>query len=391
VVLAVFVLSNAVVPESGILAAVVAGVVAGNVGKVPGRDLGELEERLSFALIGLLFVLLAADVRIAEVLALGWRGLAVVLVLVALVRPVGIWLSTLGSELTPGERAFLAWVAPRGVVAATVASLFAVVLDAQGVAGGSELRALVFLTIAVTVFLLGGTAGVVARALGVRSPDRSTVVILGSEEIALALAEVLREGGSPVLLLDSNPRHCRAAEERGFAVVYGNALEPRTLARARLEHAAAALGLTANDEVNALFAREAREEHGVPEACVTLRPASGVTGRLLERQRIQVLFGGPIDLERWNVRLRHGLARVERFRRAAASPAATAERQAERGWLLLAVGRGGRWQAHREGLPVSEGDLAAVAVHDAEAAEARRELGRLGWVPEAESEAAAGS
>lgn len=385
-VLAVFVLSDAIVPESGILAAVVAGVVAGNGEQRPGRDLGELEERLSFALIGLLFVLLAADVRIAEVLALGGGGLAVVLALVAVVRPLGVWLSTRGSELELRERAFLAWVAPRGVVAATVASLFAVVLDAEGFPGGSELRALVFLTIAVTVLLLGGTAGLVARALGVRAPARSTAAILGAEELALALAGVLREGGCPVLLLDSNPDHCRAAQERGFPVVYGNALEPRTLARARLDQAALALGLTANDEVNALFAREAREVFGVPEACVAVRPGSDVTARYLDRRRIQVLFGAPTDVERWNVRLRHGSARVERLRRAAAGAATAAPQpRSERGWILLAVRRGGSWQTHREGIPAGDADLAAAVVHGAEADEARRELAQLGWVVEDEA------
>src|SRR5690606_12095033 len=100
--------------------------------------------------------------------------------------------------------------------------------------------------------------------------------------------------------------------EKGFQVVYGNALEPRTRARARLEQAAAAIGATANDEVNSLFAREAREDHQVPRTYVAVgRGGTTVTSAVLERQGSRVLFDRPKDVDRWSVRLRHGDARLE--------------------------------------------------------------------------------
>ena len=147
-------LADTLVPESGILAVTLAGVAVGNFGG--RRELGEIEEQLTLGLIGVLFVLLAANVRLADVAGLGAAGLATVAALALVVRPLNVFLSTAGSYLDLRERAFLAWVAPRGVVAAAVASLFAEALEARGLGGATEFRALVFLTIAVTVVVQGG-------------------------------------------------------------------------------------------------------------------------------------------------------------------------------------------------------------------------------------------
>jgi len=166
-VLAGFQISNALIPESGILTVAIAGIVVGNMGIALHRDLLEFKEQLTTLLIGLLFVLLAADVRLADVLALGWPGVATVAALMFVVRPADVAFSTAGSELNGRERAFLAWLAPRGIVAFSVSSLFAERLTAAGFAGGVELGALVFLVIGVTVLIQGGLAAPVASVLGV--------------------------------------------------------------------------------------------------------------------------------------------------------------------------------------------------------------------------------
>jgi NhaP-type Na+/H+ or K+/H+ antiporter len=118
-----------VMSESGILAVTIAGVVVGNMHTHVDRDLREFKDQLSVLLIGLLFVLLAADIRFADMQSLGWRGLAVVGALVLLVRPINVWFATLGSELSVRERLLLAWLAPRGIVAAAMASLVAAALE----------------------------------------------------------------------------------------------------------------------------------------------------------------------------------------------------------------------------------------------------------------------
>ena len=230
-----------IVPHSGLLAVTLAGVVVGNLRTRVDRDLREFKDQITVLLIGLLFVLLAADVRVDDVRALGWGGLAVVGALIFVIRPINVWLSTASSDLSVRERAFIAWVAPRGIVAAAVASVVAGALESNGLEGGAELRALVFLTIAATVLLAGLTAGPVARLLKLRLPGRETVAILGAQGLGLALARALREAGTPVVLLDSNPQNCRRAEEEGLPVVFGNALEERTLQRARFEVVGAAV------------------------------------------------------------------------------------------------------------------------------------------------------
>lgn len=395
---AVLVLSevcNHFVSESGILAVTVAGVVVGNIDTRVSRELREFQDLLTLALLGILFVLLAADVRVQEVVQLGWPGVITVTALALLVRPANVIVSTIGSELDARDKAFLSWIAPRGIVAAAVASLFAAVLEAAEAPGGTELRALVFLTIALTVVVQAGSAPLVARLLRVRAPGRDTVVILGAEGLGLTVGEILREAKTRVVFLDANPGHCRAAEERGFPVVFGNALEERTLARARLEQARLVVGLTANDEVNSLFAQEAREEFGVREAYVALnRTDAGVTPAMLGKRGIRMLFDGAKEVERWNVRFRHGQTRVARFRWAGKpaeeKPGPDEEtRRLEHGrpaagpdaYVLLAVQRGGVWSPVHTQLEPKAEDVVAVALYLAEEETARQELERLGWTP----------
>ncbi len=384
---------DAMLSQSGVMAVTVAGVVVGNAGTRVGSELREFQGVLTLGLIGLLFVLLAADVRLADVLALGVPGLLVVVALAFVVRPVNALVCTVGSELSGRERAFLSWMAPRGIVAAGVASLFAAALDQAGLEGGRELRALVFLTVASTVLVQGVTAWGVAGALGVRLPARDAIAILGANDLALAFAAVLRDAGRRLVLIDANPQHCRLAETRGFSVVFGNALEPRTLAQARLQQAAIAIGATPNDEINSLFAREAREQYDVPEAYVAInRSGTGITPNALERQGARLLFDRPKDVERWSVRVRHDAVRHERWRFAHKPDAAPpAESSATDSWLVLAVERGDRLLPMHAQLAAREGDLAHVLVHVPEAERAREALHARGWrsVPEAASSAKA--
>ena len=386
-----FEMCETILTESGILAVTVGGVVVGNLEKRVGRELGEFQEHLTVGLVGMLFVLLAADVRVADVVGLGWPGLATVGALALLVRPLNVAVSTIGSELSFRERAFLSWAAPRGVVAAAIASISAAFLEGLGVEQAGEIRALVFLTIGVTVIVQGGSAPLVARMLRVRAPGRDSIVILGAEELSLALAEILRETNERVMLADSNPSHCRAAQERGFSVVYGNALEERTLGRMRLERARLAIGLTTNNEVNAHFAGEARDGYSVRQAYVAVdRQGSEVTSRVVEKQESLVLFDGPKDLERWHVRFRHGAAGVSRLR-FAGGPASGGDERQERPpptangseaadpYLILAVKRTDSWEPMHERFELREGDEAAVAIYQTEADDAHERLAGLGW------------
>jgi len=164
----VFEASNAIVHESGIAAVTIAGLVVGNSTSHVDRELREFKEQLTVLFIGMLFVLLVADVRIADIVALGWRGLLVAAGTIVVVRPVSVALSTFRTELTGRERFFVGWLGPRGIVAAAVASLFAYALKDEGIGGGRELSSLVFLVIAVTVGWSALTGGLAAQLLNLR-------------------------------------------------------------------------------------------------------------------------------------------------------------------------------------------------------------------------------
>ena len=153
-------------PESGLPAAVAAGVVVGRRPDTDAAELDELIRQLAQLAITMLFPLLAADVSWAELSPLGWGGVACVLSLMLLVRPVAIGLATWGLDFTLPQRALMSWLAPRGIVTAAVASLFAIRLEQAGVVGAGRLQGLVFLTIMLTVGLQGLSAGPLARWLG---------------------------------------------------------------------------------------------------------------------------------------------------------------------------------------------------------------------------------
>ena len=312
VAVAIFQISNAIIPESGILAVIVAGIV---VGSSPVQALGELrefKEQLTILLLGLLFVLLAADVRLAQVRFLGWAGLGTVLALMLVVRPLNILAGTVGSDLTWREKAFLSWLAPRGIVAAAVSSLFAQTLDEEGIAGGDELRALVFLVIAVTVVVQGLTGGLVASWLGLRRPSDIGYVILGANGLARALGRALRDGGEEVVLIDSNEDACSEAEEEGFRVLHGSGLEPGVQEKAELDIRAGCIGLTSNEEVNLLFARRARKDFKVQRVWVAVRRGHlGVSGEIVRRLGGHLLFGGPAEILAWTHSLERGEAGLD--------------------------------------------------------------------------------
>ncbi len=381
-VLALFQMSNALLPETGIVAVTAAGITLGNLPTRRIADLKDFKEQLTVLLIGMLFVLLAADVRMAQIYDLGWPGLATVAALMWIVRPVNVLVGTAGAKMPWAEKGFLAWVAPRGIVAAAVSSLFAQRLDASGMEGGTELRALVFLVIATTVLLQGPTSGFVARLLGVWRPTNFGWTVLGANHVGLALGEVLREGKEEIVFLDSNPIACAEAERRGFRVLYGNALAERMLRRAELDTRAGHVSVTPSEEVNFLIARRAREEYKVPRAWTAMSSGGNlseltrVTEGMLEKAQIRMLFGLPCHLSRWISRLERKTARLERWH-LAGDPQSTREiapeKELEDALLLLATQRGKSVQPYG-GADLKARDMVVVLVADKLREEANRWL-----------------
>jgi NhaP-type Na+/H+ or K+/H+ antiporter len=158
--------SEWLLPESALPASVAAGLVVGRRQTAHTADLDGLIQELAQLAITMLFPLLAADVSWAELSPLGWGGISCVLVLMLVVRPIAVGVATVGLPLDLPQKLFLGWLAPRGIVTASVASLFAIRLEQAGILGAGRLQGLVFLTILMTVGLQGLTAQPLARALG---------------------------------------------------------------------------------------------------------------------------------------------------------------------------------------------------------------------------------
>jgi Trk K+ transport system NAD-binding subunit len=362
----------------------------GNLHTPVDRDLREFKDQLTVLLVGLLFVLLAASVGFDDVLNLGLPGLAVVVTLIVVVRPLSVWMCTAGSDLNLRERVLIGWLAPRGIVAAAVASVAAVEMDKAGIAGGTELLALVFLTIATTVVLAGITAAPVAQLLGQRLPDRDTVAILGAGGLGLLLGRALRAADVPVTFLDTNPQHCRQAEEEGFSVVFGNALQERTLLRARMECVGTVVGLTQNQMLNGVFVSRTRERFSVPSGYVAAKnPDSGLAPELVQQQEAEVLFDRPHEVERWDVRTRHGgvevvdwvYVGVEASSETVDDPSTeiTGEQPLSDRFVVLTIRRGTKTGPMHASFEVEAGDIAAIAIYSPDKELADEELRSLGW------------
>jgi len=382
-VLAIFHVSDYVLAESGIVTVTVAGMVLGNVRTRVQKDLLEFKEQLTVLLIGLLFVLLAAGVRMESVQALGWRGVVTVSLLMLVIRPLNIWLCTRNSDFNWRQKLFMSWLAPRGIVAAAVAALFAGALAANGIAGGAELQAMVFLVIGITVLLQGLTGGLVARLLGIRRVTNHGYTILGANELGHQLGRLLRDSGEEVTFLDSNPAACHIVEQDGFKVIFGNVLEERTLQRAQLDDKAACIALTPNEEANLLFTRRAIDEFKVPRVYLALSRVGGdLNASVVDHHGGTVLFGHPRDLELWALRLRRGTAGIEIWRRAAedtGSEDGDALKTPKNLCLPLITWRVDKVFPTHDAAGVKHGDVVHFAIFSERRDEAREWLVANGW------------
>jgi len=381
---------DAVMAPSGLVAVTVAGVVMGNLETRVGEDLREFKDQLTVLLVGMLFILLAADVTLDNVRALGRGGFVVVAGLVLVVRPLSVWVATRRVKLTTRERVFIGAIAPRGIVAAAIASITAAALESQGLEGSAALQALVFSTIAGTVVLSGALAYPLAWLLDLRLPRRDRVAIFGARGLGLPLADALRDGGVSVLFITSDPKRSEAAEQAGHTVVFGDPLDERTMQRARMELVGTVIGLTFSEHANSLFVREASEAYGVARGYVAMESVEDQPAlRLIQRAGLDVLFDGPHDPARWDVRWRHGDVAIEPFEyRPDAAPGAgptdtgestTTPRTEEDVSVMLTIRRGRQPAPYHLGHEPRSGDDATVAIYRPARKAAIADLSQRGW------------
>ena len=257
-VVAAFTGSNLMVHESGLLTVTLMGVLLANQAPIMVKPVQEFKENLSVLLISSLFILLAARVRLEDFSALGWRGPAFVAVTILVARPTAVFLSCLGSKLAVSERLFLAWLAPRGIVAAAVASLFALRMGEAG----QTLVSATFLVIVGTVIVYGLTASKLAIRLGLASANPQGLLIAGAHAGVRAVAHAVQSAGFSVLLVDTNRWNINAARLEGLPTCYANILSEHAMQQLDLGGIGRFLALTRNDEINSLASMHFTELFG---------------------------------------------------------------------------------------------------------------------------------
>ena len=263
VVLGVFALSDYIREESGLLTVTVMGVWLANMRNVDVEDILDFKETLSIVLISGLFIILAARLDFDQVMQLGWGALGVLLIMQFVARPLKILISTWGSSLNWRERALLSWVAPRGIVAAAIAALFAMQLQQQGMEQAVLLVPMTFIVIIGTVALQSSTARLIAVWLGVAEPDPKGFLIVGANPLARAIALVLQKHEFRVLLADTSWNNIRAAMMENLSAYYGNVVSEHADRRLDLVGIGQLLALSSVQQENALAAMRYRSEFGV--------------------------------------------------------------------------------------------------------------------------------
>ena len=258
-------LAEAFAPEAGIAAAATAGIALGNL-SVPHRESMEQFGRdTTLLVLSFVFISLAALIDIAAMTALGVAGIGIVLAVTLVVRPLVIGISTAGIErFTRAERLFLSAVGPRGIIPASVATLFAIDLASTGDPAAAEtaqtLLGAVFIVIFATVVLEAGLSRQIGDFFGV-TPMRT--IIVGGGRVGRALAARLENRGEFVVIVEQDEAQLERARNSGFTVHLGDATEAETLREAGIEDAKIVVSTTADDDRNLLVSQLARSKFGV--------------------------------------------------------------------------------------------------------------------------------
>lgn len=250
-VLGVFVLSDVFAHESGLLAVVVMGMVLGNTNSGYLKELLYFKESLSVLLISILFILLAANINMEDLLLIyNWKTAVLFAIVILAIRPLGVFLSTNKSSLKLNEKLFISWVGPRGIVAAGIASLFGTKLALKGVPGAEYITPLVFALVLTTVLLNATTARFFAKIVGVFLKKSEGILIVGASKFPRLIGEFLKNNGRHVVMIDSNESNIQKAKDMGVEAFTANIYSDNLTDNIELSDVGYLMSLTGNSEIN---------------------------------------------------------------------------------------------------------------------------------------------
>lgn len=251
VVLAIYVISDQFAHESGLLAVVVMGMFLGNSDLPSLKELLYFKESLSVLLISILFILLAANITLDDLLLIyNWKTAALLAIVIFVLRPMAVFLSTINSSLKTNEKLFISWVGPRGIVAAGIASLFGTKLVLKGEPGAEYITPLVFSVVLVTVLLNATTARLFASLVGVFLKKSEGILIVGASKVSRLIGTYLQKNNRHVVLVDTNRLNINKAKELGLEAINANIYADDLTDNIELNDMGYLLAMTGNDEIN---------------------------------------------------------------------------------------------------------------------------------------------
>ncbi|PRY26612.1 sodium/proton antiporter (CPA1 family) [Aliiruegeria haliotis] len=261
-VLAIFVLTDFITHESGLLAVTMMGLVIANSDLPSFIELRRFKEHATILLVSGVFILLAASMDLGSLQLLGWQGIAFLLVVIFVVRPATVLLSLLGTAIPFREQLLVGLTGPRGVVLVAVAGLFGERLVGIGVEDGHRIVPLAFALVATTVILHGFTLAPLARALGLASTDTPGLLIVGGSRFSTALGKLCQSIEVPVMVTDRNFYRLREARKAGLPNYYGDVLSEGAEVGVDLMNYGMVLAGSENDPYNTLVATDLAPEFG---------------------------------------------------------------------------------------------------------------------------------
>ncbi|MDG1804939.1 sodium:proton antiporter [Flavicella sp.] len=262
-VLGIFVLSDTFSHESGLLSVVVMGMVLGNSNLPHLNEILDFKESISVLLISILFILLAANVNWSDLMLIyNWKTLAIFLIVVFVIRPLGVFLSSINSTLKFNEKLFISWVGPRGIVAAGIASLFGLKLVKNNVEGAEYITPLVFVIVLGTVLFNATTARLFAKISKVFLQNSNGILIIGASKFSRLIAEYLNENDQQVVLMDSNIANIEKAKKMGLDASLVDIYSDELIDNIELSNIGFLIALTGNAEINKYAIQRFKKQFG---------------------------------------------------------------------------------------------------------------------------------
>lgn len=305
----VFTLSNSIQHESGLLTVTVMGIWLANMRDVSLEEILYFKESLSVLLISVLFIVLAARLDFQRFLHLGWQVVFIFLSIQFLARPLSVMISSLGSQLKWPERHMLAWIAPRGIVAAAISALFAIKLEEAGYSEAGLLVPLTFSVIIGTVVLQSGTARFIAKKLGVAEPEPKGFLIIGANLVARTIGRALLQAGFRVLLVDSDWDKIKNARMDGLETYYGEPVSEHADRNLDLIGIGKLLAISPRGPLNTLSCMHYRMELG-SHAVFAIQAASDLDiakkRKAISRRHWRILFGEEVTFSSLSKALAQG-------------------------------------------------------------------------------------